>query len=546
MNVHIARLSRALGIHADLNERARRVLLAWSASALFATLCVFQIGYSFEEGDQLQYLLLPYRQIYADFLPGDWFTWQTTHYHQTFAWIVRALHALCGEQLFARGMFALHFANLTLLGYALLRLSRALGWGLSEFVFCASVFALCRQVGLAGAVMNHPGAVPADLALAPFLLACAAYAELRTIALGLWLGWSGFLHANYAVLGALVLFPLQALRCRTLQAWFELAIAGLLFASIAAPTLWLVLASFATHDSAPDAVALTLFVRSPHHYDLAALDRSQFYYTGLLFVLALPQLSRRAAASRPGPDVQPSTISRRDPHAHLLLVAMLLGWLGLGALGSGFHILSLSRLFTWRLSIPLFAILQLCAAAALRDGLRRRAWLLSGWQIALIALLPCFAQRDPLQPIGKLHFLDAHIALTPPLPALYAAIRARTPADARFLAPPGLSQFRLRARRALFVDWKCTPMKGDEALEWRRRMLLAMGTRDFPARGYDLWREADVHYAAQPLAKLAELARAQDLTHILVRGPKRSAPAGLVHLFTSGRYSVYALTSQPR
>jgi hypothetical protein len=383
-------------------------------------------------------------------------------------------------------------------------------------------------------VMNHAGVVPADLALPAFVLACAAYAELRTIALGVWLGCSGFLHANYATLGALVLFPLAALRVRTRRDCQQLAVAGALFALIALPTLRLVLTSFATHDAAPDAVALTLFVRSPHHYDLAALDRSQFYYAGLLLVLALPQVLSRAAAR--------SNVAR----TRLLLTAMLLGWLGLGALGSFVHSMALCRLFTWRLSIPLFAILQLCAAAALREGLRRRAWLFTAWQLALMALMPNFAQRDPLQAMGRLHFLDARVAIAAPLPPLYAAIRAHTPADARFLAPPGLSQFRLRARRALFVDWKCAPMKGSEALEWRRRMLLAMGTRDFPARGYDLWRQADVQYAAQPLRQLAELARAEGLTHILVRGPKQPTPAGLVHVLSSGRYNVYALTSPPR
>jgi hypothetical protein len=571
-----------------------RVASALAFAGAAATLLLLQIGYSFEAGDQLQYLLLPYRALYANFLPGDWFTWHTSHYHETFAWIVRGIHALCGASGFARGMFVVHVLNLAAFGYALFRLSHALGFGRFEAACCVLVFGLVRQIGLAGAVVNHAGLVPSDLALAPFLLACATFAEGRTLATFAWLGVSGFLHANYAVLGPLTLCPLLMTRCRSRRAVLRFALGCALFALLCAPTLWLVISSFLAHDSAPAAVALTLFVRSPHHYDLAAMRPDQFYYAVVLGLAALPYaLGRVGGAQR-----------RRS---YLQLMAALSALIGFGFIGSGLHVLPLARLFTWRMSIPLFALWQLAAARALYDYARKRRWLELAWALGLWLLLLCFAQTDPLEaspwnslpraaalaaallaisgvlalwPLQRaatvrrgaaalasvlalgvglsvthsrywqgaqfvaprgLHLLDGPIALTTAPRPLYTAIRERTPADARFLAPPGHSQFRLQARRALFVDWKCAPMKGAEALEWQRRMLAAMGATSFPAVGYELPRAADAAYAAQPLEALAQLARRENLTHVLVRSDERPPPPSLRRLFTSGAYVVYAV-----
>jgi hypothetical protein len=583
-----------------------------------AALLLFQIGYHFEAGDQLQYLLLPYRELFPDFLPGDWFTWHTSHYHETFAWVVRAIYALSGETGFAHGMFAVHVLNLAAVGYALFRLAQALGFGSFEASFCLLIFALVRQVALGGAVLNHAGLVPADLALAPFLLASAAYAEGQLVALGIYLGISGFLHANYALLGALALFPLAALQCLESKQWLRLSIASALFALIASPTLWLIATSFLASDHAPSAVALTLFVRSPHHYDLSAMRLDQFYCAWVLALAAWPAPAG-ADASAPA--------TRR---AYRGLVASFALWIALGLLGAGLHIVPLARLFTFRMSIPLFALWQLRAGHAIREFARRRDALRLTWALGISASLACFAQTDPLEPsrwtelprlavcgcllltvatacvlwplraesaaatqshdstaaprawrrhypwfvwtgavatvlcclaglraiytsqgLGRdahavaarsWHLLDAPIALTTPTRKLYADIRAMTPAHARFLVPPGHSQFRLQARRAIFVDWKCAPMKGDEALEWQRRMLLAMGMREFPVRGYELPRAANQAYEAQPLAALGSLARREGLTHVLTRRHERTPPAGLRRVLESGGYVVYELT----
>jgi hypothetical protein len=577
-------------------DAARTGFAALPFALASAALLLFQLGYSFETGDQLQYLLLPYRELFPNFLPGDWFTWQTSHYHLSFAWLVRAVHALTGPSGFARGIFRLHCVGLAAFGYAIWRLSHALRLGLFEACFTVLVFACVRQIGLAGALIDHAGLLPADLALAPFLLACAAFCERRALAMGCWLGVAGLLHANYAVLGPLVLFPLELWRALRERRSAALITAGSAFALVCAPTLFLLVGTFLAHDSAPAAVAVTLFVRSPHHYDLASMRADEFYFAGALGLLSLPYWRARAS----------STPSRES----LQLLAALLATLSLGLVGSGWHVLGLARLFAWRMSIPMFALLLLGAGATLRRLLRERDLPGLAWFLGAGGVLITFAQSDPLQAspwnqaprlaacmllalagasvaqlwtptrawlrraklllsvLGSalaaaiavqvartpqwdghsgvrwpgLHFLDARIELEPPRRALFSLVRTQTPEAARFLIPPGQQLFRLHARRAVFVDWKCAPMKGDEALEWQRRMLLVMGTTSFPARGYELPRAADALYYARPLAELAALARQERLTHLLVR-TQRSAPhvPGLRKLFGVGDYVVYEL-----
>jgi hypothetical protein len=570
---------------------------AWLTALLFAlataALFVFQLGYQFEVGDQLQYLLLPYREIFPHFLPGDWFTWHTAHYHRTFAWVVHSVWNLSGgEAGFARGMLIAHILNMCWLGFAIWRFARALGYGLFEASVCVLMFACVRQIGLAGAVVNHAALVPADLALAPFLLACAALCEARYLALGIWLGCSGFLHANYAVLGPLTLYPiafLQLIRARVdSRVRWEFASSLFAYLLIASPTLWLIITAFLTHDSAPGAVAVTLFVRSPHHYDLASMRPDEFYFAALLGLIA-------SSATRIG---GPGAIVSRS--AWLLMAAMI-AVLGLGVIGSGWHVLALARLFTWRMSIPLYALLWLISAAAVHRFARQRAFAALIFTLAGCGIACTFAQTDPLEaspwnqlPLAAavtllafavarlaltwtssrglsvassllalglalsvthtqlwqgaafraprgLHVLDAEIEIAPKVRKLYAWVRERTPYSARFLIPPGMSQFRMQARRAVFVDWKCAPMKGDEALEWQRRMLLSMGASSFPARGYALPRAADALYYQRPLSALLNLARAEHLTHLLVRSSARANEPGVQQVFSLGDFRVFAL-----
>jgi hypothetical protein len=404
------------------------------------------------------------------------------------------------------------------------------------------------------------------------------------------------MHANYAVLGPAVLFPLELwrLRARDRKPLLPLLAAGAIYALLASPNLRVVLGSFLIRDAAPEAVAVTLFTRSPHHYDLRSMRPDEFYYAFGLFLLTLPRSLGRVGVP------EQRTLYLRLTGALVVLIAV-------SAFGSLLHVVALSRLFTWRLSIPLFALWLLAAGAALRELAAQRSWWQVLWLLALCAGLTAFAQTDPLEqspwntvtrapaicaglacaatllalvrwrrraaalqglgallavaaavvalsvtrtalwqgaafkPPRGLHFLDGRIEITAPQRGLYQAVRAQTPTDARILIPPGMNQLRMGARRSVFVDWKCAPMRGDEALEWQRRMLAAMGMESFPAQGYALVRAADAAYFARPLPELIALARREHLSHVLARA-STNLPPGTKRILQNGRFALYEVS----
>ena len=53
--------------------------------------------------------------------------------------------------------------------------------------------------------------------------------------------------------------------------------------------------------------------------------------------------------------------------------------------------------------------------------------------------------------------------------------KTNTPIDAIFLVPPDESDFRLRAERAMVVNFKAVPQLGDELAEWAQRLRDTLG-----------------------------------------------------------------------
>lgn len=587
----------ARALHARGPGRFEALGFAFAAAALLLS----QLGYSFERGDQLQYLLLPYRTIYPNFVRSDWFTWHTTHYHHAFSWVVIGLHALAGEARFAWAVFFAHVCVLLALGYACLRLARAFGLGSPHAAFALAVLALIREAGLGGDTLNHAQLVPSDMALPPFLLACATWLEGETLAAGAWLGASGLLHANFALLGPLVLGLPEAtacLRARRLRPLLELALP---FAAIAAPTLFLTAQGFLARDRAPEAISIMFEIRSPHHYHLAAFPPQDFAWFALVLVSGLPAWREVFRA-------------RDAPARRRALVGSLVALLALGLVGSLLQVKLLIRLFFWRLSIPLTLIalfvtaeaaLRLwqasrsravtwilgCAAAAapfvrddlaqigplgvpgawfalpllvplaaagalLATGVRLRAPLLAlliapalafGARAATSPLAGAASAEDEVQQWRKLRGPRVGEFLLHPKPApLYDRVRELTPEGATFLASPSLIGFRIQARRAIFVDWKCVPMKGEEALEWKRRMLALFGTREFPLRGYELRKGSGELYQKRELGALAALAHQEHLDYLIANRNQKPRPEmRLQSVFVSGGWRVYKVLPNP-
>lgn len=575
--------------------------LAWWIAGLGAAALLTTLGYSFELNDQLQYLLLPYRSIYPDFAPDDWFTWKTSHYHVSFSWIVRGLHQLSGERYFPHAVFAAHLLNLLWLCLAITRMAQAHGAGLPGMVVAITVLALVRHEGVAGATLNHAQLLPADLALPPMLLALSAWINGRSLHAGLWLGLSGLLHSNYALLGPMVVglgeIAGLALAGRSnerglWQEWGRMAAGYLLFAT---PSLWLIARTFLIADTAPEAVDTVFRVRSPHHYDLSALGSVDLWWPLFLLAWAAPALWRQ----------------RQERRSRAALMAYsVTAWLTVGVLGIWLEVGPLIRLFFFRLS-PVLILLLLLSVGGFLDQVRRSQreartpmllWAATGvlglcsfarsdmellgvfglesslfglpavFAVALAGLAAMRRARAPAvlaaaiaavaavqaaraEPImherrgavrkpvmrgprvGRFVWNHQHAHVKDE--ALMSWVRNNTPTHAVFLIPPSLISFRLRTRRAVFVDFKAAPMRGEEVQEWKRRMLLAMGTEDFPTVGYPLRFVAGERFCERPLHELAKLARAEDLDYIVSRHGTSGRKSGLRRVANLEEYSVY-------
>jgi hypothetical protein len=538
-------------------------------------LLLFSFGYGFEISNQRQYLLLPYRHIYDGFVAGDWLTWQTSHYHYGYAHVIRALAAVFGEDRLPAAVLAVHVGVLAWLAHAIRRLASSMELGWVAAIAAVLSIAWLRHAGIAGATVNHGALIPADMALAPFLLACAHLIAGRPILAGVYLGISSLMHLSFGAIGPLAVAPFLMWRART--ALRPVLACGAAFAVVAAPSLYLMLASFVTSDGAPDAIRTILFVRAPHHYDVSLLEPDDVWWPLVLLMAALPHL----------------VVTRRRPEtvAFSWIVGGLFG-LHLVALAGGVAgYVPIIRLFLWRLSIPLAILLTLAVGGSMSWAVSSRKGPAILWAAATLGVLSTFARDDVAElgvwslppwafalPVSLLVGASA-VALTrsgrvprvvvtfscvlsvvwtlqvarEPLTqvqygtrfgparmrgprvrevhvsnarrAIYEKVRNDTPKAARFLIPPSLIDFRLLGERAVFVDWKAVPMKGDEALEWERRMLAAMGTPDFPATGFELKSVSEQMYRQQPVSKLAALARKEGMTHLLAANGSHPATA---------------------
>jgi hypothetical protein len=108
--------------------------------------------------------------------------------------------------------------------------------------------------------------------------------------------------------------------------------------------------------------------------------------------------------------------------------------------------------------------------------------------------------------------------------ASLVAVRS-SPADL-YLIPPRMYELRVDAAVPVYVDYKTHPYEDGEVLEWRRRLREA--TRIYANRGLDC-------------ARLASLARAEGITHVLAESSTRPQCGFLRRRYRGGDHAVYAV-----
>lgn len=528
--------------------RAARLSAKIAAPALAAGL-VIALSFGFTwlsvDGNQHTYVLEGLQRLDPDFLRYDWLASETYHYHPAFAWIV-VLAGWMGSV--AWGLAILNVVAITLSFCFVYFMVRSLSarTALSASLVVGVLILFTRTASVGGSYIFSRELQPSGIAATALLGAIAAFVRGRWLPAGAALAVSGIFHSNYLVLD-LAVFGLATLALWRWSDWKGRLIVLLPCVIIFAIRLPVLLAMSNTTDAAL-ARDIFLNIRSPHHY----LPRT------FLFDF-VPVIAWQLLAAAFGPMV-PAGPARRRVVA--IDGAMTLLLTGAAVLTTVVFIPSVSQLFVLRLApfavliaqvIVCTAVMEmLCgvadgtsihpgraqlAAMTLGCGLLAGYWIhIRGYppfSILLFGTLLAFgvpivfgealARRQmSRRAIGRLtrfgtpalfavagalcvpRAMRESNLLNPSEPPADAALyrwAASTPETSRFLTPPGLTGFRLRARRAIIADWKSTPILPDELTSWYRRLQEISGLID--VRSLD---DASAGYEAMPVTRLERLA----------------------------------------
>lgn len=182
-------------------------------------------------------------------------------------------------------------------------------------------------------------------------------------------------------------------------------------------------------------------------------------------------------------------------------------------------------------------------AVAIRQKVAHRA-LAAVWLVAFAGGLVLFGRSAPLA-----------ASLKQEQDQLFQWARWATPADALFIVPPGCQEFRIYARRSVYVDFKTmTPVDSRLVLVWRQRLeqVAAPDRLAREARGWEGVAEWDRTYAGRNTpARIEWLLRETGADYFVwdrhgLRMPpfvnrSRAPVPTLVIAFENARYEVYRL-----
>lgn len=291
---------------------------------------------------------------------------------------------------------------------------------------------------------------------------------------------AAIMHPTYLLgAGCLVLAMLIDLRMQG-KPWRLLLSTALLAGAAVAPVLVYTLLTFSSQspEAARRAQEIIATVRIPHH----ALV-SEWWNAAALVKLVLMLLA--------------VYLARRTPIYYLLLVplALMLSLTGLQVLTGSY---ALALLFPWRISVLLVPLSVGYLLARLLEWTLDRHLIASPRVLRQAAFL-CYGVITLTVLVGGIRLaLDFARYSAQPERSLEAYIRQHAKPGELYLIPPKLESFRLGAGVPVFVDFKSTPYKDNEVLEWYRRYQLA-----------------ERFYQSPDCAQLASLAREEGITHLI-------------------------------
>lgn len=556
-----------MGIQANVIKK----ISLYGLAGLFCAALALSYGFSFGNvGNQQTYLPHTLNYIDGSFLQYDWLVGHTTAYHGQFRWIVAALSAVGRLDV---NMAIANVLVIVLGLYLVHKIAAAVDPGnrLATTIFVVLFITIEQTQSVAGSYLFSSGLQPSSLATAGWLAAIYFYVHGRFLASGLLLALGGLFHVNFLVLGIGLFTMVHA--STDIKSWCKRALLqvgpSLIPLALFAPLIF-----FATAGDGA-AVAREIFqrIRAPHHY-LPAHYLFDFWnwagwmLTGLGAVFSLPPNAARSALSRlivaisvcvAGatilttvvfvPAVSQLFVWRLAPFgvllSHIALATLAVRYvsgnmdssrrvpiwcLAMIVLGLACVAFWYLRAYSW-LSKPIVTLLLTAAlvvsshAAVSRGYITRRASLFAASAGALLVM----AMHLPAQ------YAMAHrqsFLITNPHQALYDWVK-RTPADTLFMVPPEFGDFRLFAQRGIVADWKSTPVKSDELIEWHKRIEAVAGR---PVNGV---RDAVEGYRSQDIAKLRATAVRYGARYIIVdRKHHAAAAADDAYVFSTPAFGV--------
>jgi len=461
-------------------------------------------GYQFGRSNHTVYLIDALRHASPHLLQNDWFATQTLHYHAAFGLMTRALMKLgVIEPAFLLG----HVALAVLLHAAWWRIVRALGGGAAAFVISEILFHISAAgTGLGMYQFLQDGAfLPSNIASVAMLWGISLWLSGRRAWSALLFGVSGLFHLNYAIVAPALWVLLAATawwrdgRRPTGLEWLG-AVAMIELCLMNAVPAAIVIARRGPGMPLAEFIDVYVHLRHPHHY--APLAWPAWLWISLLWPLPLAWLFFRDARG---------TVPAEQVGQIVMIVLLLLVIAFLGA-GVWYASETLVQLSLWRFSV--FVKLLTCVAAAMWITTHaRRAWLPAAASVVIgLAMIAGCLVRGPYFGVFSITTDD------PPYLAACDWIRANTPADAIFLVPPDEQDFRLRAQRAIVVNYKCVPQLSSELPAWRERLgqILMMDIRELPTPFPKTLAAIRDRYESLPPEHYANVARRYDARYVLV------------------------------
>ena len=411
-------------------------------------------------------------------LKNDWFATQTFQYHEAFGWLTRVLmRAGVLEPAFLIGYAAL----LLLFHVAWWRLVHALWGGAGTFIVAEVLYHVSAGGTGLGMyqVLQDASFLPSNIAAVAMLWGLVLWIDRRPIPAGACFGIAGIFHLDFALAGIGVwglLILLQWWRSGTTRTPLAVIATATLLA-VAPCLINIGLALWAMAHLGPrmplsQFVDLYVRLRHPHHYDPSSWPA----WLWLSFLWPMPLAGLEWWRRRRG---EHGRITERWVRARDIFF-IFMGLILIALLGAGITYVSepLIQASLYRFSVyP--KLLSCTGAGFFLYGVgatlgRPKLAPIAAMALGALTLLICI-RRGPY--LGLFYVPEDEVEY------LQACdwIREHTPTDAVFLVPPQEQEFRLRAQRAIVVNYKGVPQLSSELGEWRDRLADVLDLSDLRA-----------------------------------------------------------------